>query len=67
VRGATLTFFRALPPDTWSRRGVASDNAFTVRALAYRRGPSVSPRTDFAGAVRVLVTSVPQIAPPAHS
>ena len=35
VREATLTFFRGLPADAWDRRGVASDNAFTVRALAY--------------------------------
>ncbi len=35
VRQATLTFFRGLPEDAWSRRGIASDNPFTVRALAY--------------------------------
>jgi DinB family protein len=35
ARGATLTFFRNLPPEAWSRRGVASDNSFTVRSLAY--------------------------------
>jgi hypothetical protein len=35
VRAATLTFFRSLPPDAWMRRGVASGNPFTVRALAY--------------------------------
>jgi hypothetical protein len=35
VRGATLTFFRSLPPDVWSRRGRASGNPFSVRALAY--------------------------------
>ena len=35
VREATLTFFDHLPPDAWLRRGVASDNPFTVRALAY--------------------------------
>jgi hypothetical protein len=35
VRQATLSFFRNLPADAWSRRGVASDNPFTVRALAY--------------------------------
>jgi hypothetical protein len=35
VREATLTFFRDLPADAWTRRGIASDNAFTVRALAY--------------------------------
>jgi DinB superfamily len=35
VRGATLSFFRNLPGDAWARRGIASDNPFTVRALAY--------------------------------
>ncbi len=35
IRTATLTFFRGLPPAAWDRRGIASDNPFTVRALAY--------------------------------
>lgn len=35
VRLATLTFFRNLPAAAWMRRGIASDNPFTVRALAY--------------------------------
>jgi hypothetical protein len=35
VRAATLEFFRHLPPDAWMRRGIASGNPFTVRALAY--------------------------------
>ena len=35
VRQATLSFFRNLPPDAWSRKGVASGNSVTVRALAY--------------------------------
>jgi hypothetical protein len=35
VRGATLTFFRGLPADAWTRRGTASGNPFTVRALAF--------------------------------
>jgi uncharacterized damage-inducible protein DinB len=35
VRAGTIAFFRSLPSDAWSRRGVASDNPFTVRALAY--------------------------------
>jgi hypothetical protein len=35
VREATLTFFRGLPSEAWSRRGIASDNPFTVRALAF--------------------------------
>jgi hypothetical protein len=35
VRAATLSFFRSLPADAWSRSGTASGNPFTVRALAY--------------------------------
>jgi hypothetical protein len=35
VRASTLAFFRHLQPDAWMRRGVASGNPFTVRALAY--------------------------------
>ena len=35
VRAATLAFFRQLPPDAWTRRGVAGGNPFSVRALAY--------------------------------
>jgi uncharacterized damage-inducible protein DinB len=35
IRAATLTFFRGLPPAAWDRRGLASDNPYTVRALAY--------------------------------
>ena len=35
VRTATLAFFQNLPADAWARRGVASGNPFTVRALAY--------------------------------
>ena len=35
VRAATLALFQHLPPDAWTRRGVASDMPFTVRALAF--------------------------------
>jgi hypothetical protein len=35
IRAATMSFFQNLPEDAWTRRGVASDNPFTVRALAY--------------------------------
>lgn len=35
VRTATLSFFRNLPKDAWMRAGIASDNPFTVRSLAY--------------------------------
>ena len=35
VRRTTLDFLRNLPADAWMRTGIASDNSFTVRALAY--------------------------------
>ena len=35
VRAATIALFRNLPAEAWTRRGVASGNPFTVRALAY--------------------------------
>ena len=34
-RRANIVFFRNLPPDAWDRRGIASENPVTVRALAY--------------------------------
>ena len=35
IRSATLTLFGNLPEEAWLRRGVASGNPFTVRALAF--------------------------------
>jgi hypothetical protein len=35
VRAATVSLFRNLPPEAWSRSGTASGNPFTVRAIAY--------------------------------
>ena len=35
IRGGTLAFFRNLPAEACDRRGTASGNPFTVRALAY--------------------------------
>ena len=35
ARLATLAFFRNLPAEAWMATGVANDNPFTVRALAY--------------------------------
>ena len=35
VRRSSIPFFRALPTEAWDRRGVASGNPFTVRALAF--------------------------------
>jgi hypothetical protein len=35
VRLSTISLVRNLPPQAWMRTGVASDNSFTVRALAF--------------------------------
>lgn len=35
VRRATVALFRNLPAEAWGKTGIASDNVFTVRALAY--------------------------------
>ncbi|HWK12241.1 MAG TPA: DinB family protein [Vicinamibacterales bacterium] len=35
ARDATIAFFDGLPAEAWDRRGVASDNPFSVRALAW--------------------------------
>jgi DinB family protein len=35
IRLATVSFFRNLPSDAWTRRGIASDLPFSVRALAF--------------------------------
>jgi hypothetical protein len=35
IRSATVPLFARLPAEAWDRRGTASDNPFSVRALAY--------------------------------
>ena len=35
IRSSTIAFFDNLPDGAWDRRGIASDNPFSVRALAY--------------------------------
>ena len=35
IRMSSIHFLRNLPAQAWMRRGVASDNPFTVRALAF--------------------------------
>jgi hypothetical protein len=35
VRESTLHLFRNLPDEAWPKRGIASGNSFTVRALAH--------------------------------
>jgi hypothetical protein len=35
LRRSTVQMFSHLPEDAWLRRGIASDNPFTVRALAF--------------------------------
>jgi len=42
VRLGTLSFFRNLPPEAWSRSGIASDNPMTVNAIAYIIGGHVA-------------------------
>lgn len=35
VRQASISLFRNMPADAWMRKGIASGNPFTVRALAF--------------------------------
>jgi hypothetical protein len=35
VRLSTISLFRNMPQHAWMRRGIASDNTFSVRALAF--------------------------------
>ena len=35
VRAATLALLRSFNAEAWSRRGIASNNPITVRALAF--------------------------------
>jgi hypothetical protein len=35
VRLSTISLFRNMPPDAWMRTGIASNNRFTVRAVAF--------------------------------
>jgi uncharacterized damage-inducible protein DinB len=35
VRLSTISFLKNLPVEAWTRTGIASDNPFTVRSLAY--------------------------------
>src|SRR5947209_4806371 len=35
IRNATVSLFRHLSPEAWSRRGLANNNEVTVRALLY--------------------------------
>jgi hypothetical protein len=42
VRLGSLSFFRNLQPEGWSRSGIASDNPVTVNAIAYIIGGHVA-------------------------
>ena len=46
VRAASLAFFQSLPAFAWSRGGIASENRFTVRALAYIAAGHVTHHTN---------------------
>ncbi len=35
LRSSSVAFFRNLPDEAWTRKGIASGNSFTVNALAY--------------------------------
>jgi uncharacterized damage-inducible protein DinB len=35
VRLATISLFRNMPPEAWTKTGIASGNPFTVRAMAF--------------------------------
>jgi hypothetical protein len=35
VRLSTILLFRNMPAEAWTRSGIASDNSFTVRAMAF--------------------------------
>jgi hypothetical protein len=35
IRNASIDFFRSLQQDAWTRRGIASDNPFTVLSLGF--------------------------------
>lgn len=35
IRLSTMSLFRNMPPEAWTRSGIASGNSVTVRALAY--------------------------------
>jgi len=45
ARSSTLAFFRNLPAEAWMAKGVANDNPFTVRALAYTLAGHVAHHT----------------------
>jgi hypothetical protein len=42
IRASTVELFSHLPPAAWHRRGIASENPFSVRALAYIAAGHVS-------------------------
>lgn len=46
IRQSTVAFFRSLPDGAWDRAGIASDNPFTVRALAYIAAGHVTHHID---------------------
>lgn len=46
VRAATRDFFNGLPGEAWDRRGIASGNPFTVRALGFMVAGHVTHHLD---------------------
>lgn len=35
IRASTMTMFRSLPPEAWTRKGIVNDHPVSVRAYAY--------------------------------
>ena len=46
IRQSTIAFFQSLPDGAWDKAGIASDNRFTVRALAYIAAGHVTHHID---------------------
>jgi hypothetical protein len=46
LRHATIAFFKGLPDEAWTRRGMASGSPFSVRALAYLAAGHVAHHVD---------------------
>lgn len=46
VRLSSISFFKNLPDSAWARIGVANDNPFTVRSLAYIMAGHVTHHTN---------------------
>ena len=57
IRAGTIAFFRSLPDEAWSRRGIASDNPFGSGVGVYGCWPRDPSREDSPRAIPALVTA----------